>query len=220
MSNAGNEKKYPVHEVFYSWQGEGDYAGRAAFFVRLFGCPIRCPWCDSAGTWHPDFVPEKIEKFSAGEITALAKETKAEFVVITGGEPTIHDLKPLVGALHAAGFRVHLETAGAFPVIPEIDWITLSPKRAKLPLPENVARADELKIIVDEAGAIDFWENALPPAPRAKSVWLHPEWSLRNEREILNVITNRIRERGAPYRAGWQLHKCYNADAVDPRSRA
>ncbi|MDG2170458.1 MAG: 7-carboxy-7-deazaguanine synthase QueE, partial [Opitutales bacterium] len=85
-------KPLPVYETFYSWQGEGCHMGKSAFFIRLFGCPIKCPWCDSAGTWHPDFVPETIERISVEALVAQAKEHNPAIVVITGGEPCIHDL--------------------------------------------------------------------------------------------------------------------------------
>ena len=54
----------PIHERFFTWQGEGVHTGRSAYFIRLQGCPVKCPWCDSAGTWHPDWVPKDVEKIS------------------------------------------------------------------------------------------------------------------------------------------------------------
>lgn len=206
----------PVHEQFYSFQGEGSHAGKAAYFIRTFGCPVHCPWCDSAGTWHPDYVPEKINRIAVDELVAAAAATQAEFVVVTGGEPAIHNLKPLVDALHAAGLKAHLETSGAFPIKGDFDWITLSPKRWKLPLKANVSKADEFKIIVDSLGSIEEYTEILEPA--ARPVWLHPEWSCRGDAAILNAITDWVKARGAPYRAGWQLHKPYQADILDPKS--
>ena len=55
-------KHIPIHEVFYAFQGEGVHMGKSAFFIRTFGCPLHCPWCDSAGTWHKDFIPKQIDK--------------------------------------------------------------------------------------------------------------------------------------------------------------
>lgn len=206
----------PIHEQFYTFQGEGVHAGRAAYFIRTFGCPVHCPWCDSAGTWHPDYIPEKIERWSSQDLAAEVAKTKAEFVVVTGGEPAIHDLAPLVDALHAHGQKVHLETSGAFPIRGDFDWITLSPKRWKLPLLDNINRADEFKIIVDQVGAIEEYAAVLGAQDRP--VWLHPEWSKHSDAATLNSITNWVRAHGAPYRAGWQMHKHYAADQIDPRS--
>lgn len=208
----------PIHEQFYSFQGEGIHAGKAAYFIRTYGCPVHCPWCDSAGTWHPDYVPEKVDRIEVDRLVAAAADTRAEFVVVTGGEPAIHDLDPLVEALHGAGLKAHLETSGAFPIKGEFDWITLSPKRWKRPLDENLAKADEFKIIVDSPGAIEEYTEILAAALNERPVWLHPEWSLRDNPEVLNGITDWVKARGSPYRAGWQLHKPYQADILDPKS--
>ena len=62
---------YPVNETFLSWQGEGVHLGRKAFFIRLQGCPVKCAWCDSASTWHPQFVPKQVRKASAVELAAV-----------------------------------------------------------------------------------------------------------------------------------------------------
>lgn len=233
----------PIHEQFYTFQGEGSHAGRAAYFIRTFGCPVHCPWCDSAGTWHPDYIPEKIERWKPEDLAAEVAKTRAEFVVVTGGEPAIHDLAPLVDALHAIGQQVHLETSGAFPIRGAFDWITLSPKRWKLPLADNLERADEFKIIVDREQAIgeyvDMLESICQPGDRQHigkpgrlavagasklarhercPVWLHPEWSKHTHPATLDAITEWVKAHGAPYRAGWQMHKHYAADLKDVRS--
>lgn len=206
----------PIHEQFYSFQGEGCHAGKAAYFIRTFGCPVHCPWCDSAGTWHPHYMPKYIQRQSAAMLANAATATRAEFVVVTGGEPAIHDLSPLVDALHAVHLPVHLETSGAFPIRGSFDWITLSPKRWKLPLASNVAQANEFKIIVDTPSAIEEYDSLL--AIHGVPVWLHPEWSQRENGSVLNAITGWVKSHGSPYRAGWQLHKPYGADRLDPQS--
>lgn len=207
----------PIYEQFYTFQGEGLHAGKAAYFIRTFGCPVHCPWCDSAGTWHPDHIPKRVDKIVEAELASAAAATAAEFVVITGGEPTIHNLSALVEALHTKNLPVHLETSGAFPIRGAFDWVTLSPKRWKPPLENNLKHADEFKIIVDCDGAIEEYADQLPkenPCP----VWLHPEWSKREDATTLNAITNWIKTHGAPFRAGWQLHKPYQSDTLDARS--
>ena len=142
--------------------------------------------------------------------------------MITGGEPAIHDLSALTDALHAVGQQTHLETSGAFPIRGAFDWITLSPKRWKLPLADNVARANEYKLIIDRPEAIAEYVDALTERGAELSadniVWLHPEWSQHSNPEVLNAITEWIKCHGAPYRAGWQLHKNYAADCMDQRS--
>ncbi|MGJ8651908.1 MAG: 7-carboxy-7-deazaguanine synthase QueE [Opitutaceae bacterium] len=210
----------PIHEQFYTFQGEGVHAGRSAYFIRTFGCPVHCPWCDSAGTWHPDYIPEKIQRIHPEALANEVAQTKAEFVVITGGEPAIHDLGPLTDALHAIDRPVHLETSGAFTIKGDIDWITLSPKRWKTPLAENVQGANEFKIIVDTPESISEYSELLTKlgADPKTPIWLHPEWSQHNNQTLLDQITEWVKDNGAPYRAGWQMHKNYAADLTDKRS--
>lgn len=137
--------RYPIIEVFESLQGEGTHSGLGATFIRLAGCNLRCSWCDTSHSFDVDKAPtytteELIEAFSF----------KQPIVVITGGEPTLHDLGPLVRALHRQKKVVCIETNGTNPIPVEwgIDWITVSPK------PQSgykiACRADELKYVVDD----------------------------------------------------------------------
>ena len=209
-AEASEDFAYPVFEKFGSWQGEGAHAGRAAFFIRLFGCPIRCEWCDSAGTWGAgDAVPA--QKISAGTLADEAFAAHPDVVVITGGEPAIHDLAPLCDALHARGLRVHLETSGAFRIRGNVDWITVSPKEKRPPLSENWARASELKLIISRPADIAFWAEKISRerVPEAAPIWLHPEWSRREEPAVLSAISSWVVAHGFPFRAGWQLHKLF-----------
>ncbi len=210
--------RYPLYERFRTWQGEGVHMGRRASFIRLFGCPVQCPWCDSAGTWHRDYIPERIERVEAEVLAEWAAAVPGEMVVITGGEPAIHDLGPLCDALHGRGLRVHLETSGAFGLRGDLDWVTVSPKEWKEPLPELVERADELKIIVDRPEVIEMWMERLGESLRTDSIWLHPEWSRRSDREVLEAINAAVLRDGR-LRAGYQLHKLFRVDEADPGSR-
>ncbi|MCB1120021.1 MAG: 4Fe-4S cluster-binding domain-containing protein [Verrucomicrobiae bacterium] len=205
-------KRLPVYETFYTWQGEGCHMGKPAFFIRLFGCPVHCPWCDSAGTWHPDHIPGTVDKFTTEELMLQTQACNPEIVVITGGEPCIHDLTELTKALQAAGFPVHLETAGCFPIRGDFDWVTLSPKVWKKPIPDCLKRANEFKIILDQPDALTIWEDEISPYLREKPIWLHPEWSKREDPQILCLINQAVKERRFPYRAGYQLHKLYGVD--------
>lgn len=214
--------RYPVYEHFYTFQGEGVHLGRAAYFVRLYGCPQECPWCDSAGTWHPDYRPEGVTALTAEEIAALVASGSppGAFVVVTGGEPIMFDLGPLADALHAAGRRVHLETSGIRPLRGELDWVTLSPKAFGVPpAPEVVRRADEVKIIVHEPRDLEDGLATLAGLRDDAVVWLHPEWSRARDRdaEVLSLITETVK-RHPRYRAGFQMHKLYRADELDPNS--
>jgi len=217
---ANSPKELPVHECFHSWQGEGMHMGRSAYFIRLFGCPVHCPWCDSAGTWHSDYVPKDVAKLSPFELAEQAEAAGAEFVVVTGGEPAIHDLAALTDEIGRRGLGRHLETSGAFEIKGDFDWITLSPKWQKMPLESSLLRTSEFKLIVEDADSIARWAEAIGSFfEKGETVWLHPEWSQRKNAEVLESITRWVKENGDPYRAGYQMHKLYNADLLDPNSR-
>lgn len=210
----------PVHEVFHTFQGEGVHMGRSAFFIRTFGCPVHCPWCDSAGTWHKDFVPKNIDRYPVEMLAAMAWDSKANFVVLTGGEPAIHDIHSLIKSCHENGQNVHLETSGGFPIKGVPDWITLSPKKWGPPMLENIRRASEFKFIIEEPDDIELYNEMiqLDKFPH-DYVWLHPEWSQRKNEKVLAAISNAVKEYPNRYRAGWQLHKLYQVDFLDRRSR-
>ena len=149
MANAPSGASLPVVETFHSLQGEGAHAGRSAFFIRLAGCSVGCPWCDTLS--HPQRPLAEL----VAEVRAAAA-SGAGFVVITGGEPLEHDLGPLCAALDAAGLPLHLETSGVNALSGRFDWITLSPKAHRPPMAELVARCDELKVVVHSPADLDF----------------------------------------------------------------
>ena len=134
----------PVMEHFYTLQGEGFHQGRAAYFIRLGGCDVGCVWCDVKESWDA----EKHPKFDIQHLRFEVEKTPAEIVVITGGEPLMHDLAELTKEFQAAGFKTHLETSGAYPLTGNWDWICLSPKKFKAPLPGILSQADELKVVI------------------------------------------------------------------------
>ena len=114
---------YPVSEVFTSLQGEGLRIGAPSTFVRLVGCNLSCAWCDTPYTWRPDM-------FDAGTLMtpeAIAARFEADDVVITGGEPTLHDLGPLLE--RCLGHFVTVETnATRFVDDDRVGLWSLSPK--------------------------------------------------------------------------------------------
>lgn len=212
--------KYPIYEHFYAFQGEGIHTGLAAYFIRLYGCPLKCGWCDSAGTWHKDWNPNHIDKLESQELLELIKKNnKNGFIVLTGGEPSIFDLNPLIDCVKSElNIKFHIETSGAFHIKGNVDWITVSPKWDKLPLPENLDKADEIKIIVENQDSIQQWVEIIGKN-LSIPVWLHPEWSQRNNPEVLNSISGYIKRNGGNFRAGYQLHKLYKVDSLDMNSK-
>ena len=163
----------PVMESFYTLQGEGFHQGRAAFFIRLGGCDVGCVWCDVKESWDAGRHP----RLTIEELVAAAAAYPGRLAVITGGEPLMHDCSALTSALRAAGFATHIETSGAWPLSGDWDWICLSPKKFKAPLPEIVPLANELKVVIynktDFAWA-EEWAARTSPGCR---LFLQPEWS-------------------------------------------
>lgn len=127
-----------VNEIFYSLQGEGRHAGTPAVFLRLAGCNLRCPFCD---TQHESF-----SEMTEADIVRQALTYPARTIVITGGEPTLQLNATLTRLLHEAGFAIHLETNGTRPLSEDvqIDWITCSPKEGGV---VRIQRMDELKVV-------------------------------------------------------------------------
>lgn len=115
-----------VNEIFYTLQGEGRLAGVASVFIRLAGCPLRCVWCDTKYAWDPAAG----EDMTAEQVIARIGDYPTQYVVITGGEPMIHDgFAALVAGLHEAGYHITVETAGIEYIADlPVDLMSISPK--------------------------------------------------------------------------------------------
>jgi organic radical activating enzyme len=163
---------YPVMEAFYTLQGEGAHTGRAAYFIRLAGCDVGCVWCDVKESWDA----QKHPVLTVAEIVAQAAAHPARVAVITGGEPLMHDLGALTQALKQEGFTVHIETSGAHPVSGELDWICLSPKKFKAPLPDVAPKAHELKVVIYHKSDFAWAEQHAAMTGEACRLFLQPEW--------------------------------------------
>lgn len=163
---------YPVMEHFYTLQGEGFYQGAAAYFVRLGGCDVGCVWCDVKESWDASLHPH----MSIAAIVDTIKATPAQLVVITGGEPLMHNLAPLTDALKEAGLQTNIETSGSHPLTGEWDWICLSPKKFKAPLPGILPFTNELKVVVFNKSDFDWAEKFAAQVSPACKLFLQPEW--------------------------------------------
>jgi 7-carboxy-7-deazaguanine synthase len=159
-------------EAFYTIQGEGFHQGKAAYFIRLGGCDVGCVWCDVKESWDVTAHPLKL----VDEIVEQAKVSGCHLTVITGGEPLLHNLDELTSALHAAGFTTNMETSGSSPLSGCWDWICLSPKKFKAPLPEVLGKADELKIIIFNRSDFDWAEKYAAKVLQNCKLYLQPEW--------------------------------------------
>jgi 7-carboxy-7-deazaguanine synthase len=187
-------------ETFHSLQGEGLHTGRSAFFLRLAGCAVGCPWCDTKHSWPADVHPQRSLAELADEARSAAA-AGAAFAVISGGEPLEHDLGPLCEALRAeaTSLPLHLETSGAAPLAlsGRFHWITLSPKRHRPPSRSLLAACDELKVVVHGPEDLAFAEvmaAAAGSAPerhrrageghQAPALLLQPGWESAEGQEL------------------------------------
>lgn len=166
----------PVMESFYTLQGEGTYQGHAAWFIRLGGCDVGCVWCDVKESWDASLHPDR----AIPDLVSEALSQPGRIAVVTGGEPLMHDCGPLTLALKEAGFRTHVETSGSSPLSGDWDWICLSPKKFKAPLPEVVALADELKVVVYNKSDFAWAARFAAQVPPTCRLYLQPEWSRRD----------------------------------------
>ena len=190
-------------EHFYTIQGEGFHQGRAAYFIRLGGCDVGCVWCDVKDSWHA----EKHPQFEVRSLRLEVKKTPAKIVVITGGEPLMHDLTGLTKELQAAGLKTNIETSGAHPLSGSWDWICLSPKKFKAPLPGIIPLANELKIVVFNKSDLDWAEKYAALVSPSCKLFLQPEWD--KAAEITPLIIDYIKAH-PQWELSLQIHKYIN----------
>ena len=201
------EPSLPVVECFHSLQGEGEHAGRSAYFIRLASCKVGCPWCDTKKSWNSELHPQQT-LIDLSISTAKAQKEGAAFVVITGGEPLHHNLDHLCREIRKSTLNlekksipIHLETSGVDALSGNPDWITLSPKRHSPPRLDNLLSCQELKVVIQNAEDLLFakkmadliknngkikpqlflqagWENKEGQTLAIKNVKNNPEWRL------------------------------------------
>ena len=197
--------KYRVNEIFYSLQGEGYWTGTPMVFVRMSGCNLQCPFCD---TQHQTFT-----ELSTDEILSAvrSKGGACRRICLTGGEPSLQLDETLLSAFHTAGYSIHMETNGTRPLPEGVDWVTLSPKEDVSGLIGNgrvvLEKADELKLVYDGTLAddrLEFWAHFpatwhfLQPCDTGK-----PERNLA----LLQETIDYIQTRGGIWRLSLQTHK-------------
>lgn len=195
-----NGKKLPLIQEFYTIQGEGFQAGKAAYFIRIGGCDIGCRWCDTKISWNAD-----IHKLaSTDEIIQNAYNSEAKSIVVTGGEPFSYDLTYLSKKAKEKNLKTFIETSGAYPASGEWDWICVSPKQQKPPLKELYIIADELKVIIFKDKDFEWAEKASENVKKTCKLFLQPEWS--NRREMTPKIVEYIKK-NPKWNLSVQMHK-------------
>lgn len=191
-------------EHFYTIQGEGNFSGTAAYFIRLGGCDVGCTWCDVKESWDKNAHPQ----IEISEIVNYVKNENAQLAVITGGEPCMHNLTELTKQLHAANIQTNVETSGTHPLTGDFDWICFSPKRFKKPLEEFYEKADELKIVIFHENDFRWAEMHAAKIKNVKcKLLLQPEWD--QQATVLPLIIDYVKAH-PKWGISLQTHKYMN----------
>ena len=193
----------PLMESFLSIQGEGYFAGKSSYFLRIGGCDVGCHWCDVKESWDPKIHP-------LTEVDKIIKEVQknsVDIVVITGGEPLMWNLDYLCYRLKELNFKIHLETSGAYNLSGKFDWICLSPKKTLEPIKEVQDLANELKVIISNKNDFKWAQIQSKKVKKSCKLFLQPEWSKKQEilPEIVNFVSNNIQ-----WSISLQTHKYMN----------
>lgn len=188
-----------LNDVFFTFQGEGKYAGTRALFVRMPYCNLSCSWCDTSFNSH--------REWDEADFHAFASTEKTRFAVVTGGEPMMHKHTPkVVELLKGLGYFVATETNGCFPIVAGIDFVTCSPKRDSEP-PYFVHRdawpkIGEFKYVVDQG--FDFRVLDRHELKDGRRYSLSPEFG--RMKESLQEIEAYIKD-NPRWRISLQTHK-------------
>ena len=213
-----SDRTYRVNDIFCSLQGEGFWTGTPMVFVRLSGCNLRCPFCDTDHSAYREMTAEEI----VAEVIRKDKEVNQNNpwwddcgrVCITGGEPLLQLGNDLINALHRADYNIHVETNGTRPVPEMIDWVTLSPKEDVPGLVGNgkvvLEKADEVKLVYGGTlpeERLEYWSDFSAP-------WhfLQPCDTgdpVKNEAVLRDTIAY-VQQRGPVWRLSLQIHKILN----------
>ena len=190
-------------EHFCTLQGEGRYTGQASYFLRLGGCDVGCVWCDVKESWDATQHPQ----VSIEEMVDRVLQSGVAIAVITGGEPLMHNLDSLTQGLQEKGIRTHVETSGAQTLSGQWDWICVSPKKFKAPLPSLLSVANELKVVVYHKSDFAWAEEHAQSVGPDCMLYLQPEWSKSDE--MLPLIIDYIQS-NPRWILSLQTHKFIN----------
>jgi organic radical activating enzyme len=193
----------PIIEDFETVQGEGYWTGTPSYFIRLAGCDVGCVWCDTKYSWDMS----KGQEVAIEELLQRVKRCLIHHVVVTGGEPFMHELTEFTQRFHEAGFFLQVETSGTYPLSGQWDWITFSPKKFRKPLPIYFDQAHELKVVIYHPKDLEWAEVLRNQMARKESCFLQLEWSKQDR--LLPVILEYLKTH-PHWRLSLQIHKWLN----------
>jgi len=191
--------KYKVNEIFYSLEGEGLFSGVAAVFIRLAGCTMGCPWCDTKYAQKTNF------NLTAEQILKKIAAYPCKTVVLTGGEPTEQNLTALLKLLKKNKYQIHLETNGTNLIDTKLfDFCTVSPKayvNVKM-----LKKANAVKYITDTKTTLAEIESLEEKINKKTLFYLQPK---NNSKENIKQCLKLIKQK-PNLRLSVQLHKFLN----------
>ncbi len=198
-----------ITEIFPSIQGEGLRQGEATIFIRLSGCNLRCPFCDTKSAWEggKEFsLPRILEK-----VQKLSRRFPARWVCLTGGEPLLQRIEPLAAALKKGGFKVQVETNATLYRPLTADWYSISPKPDDyFYQPEYKTQAKEVKLIVTRGLDLRTVRRLRREFPEVTPLLLQPQsnrtWSMAR---AVSLLREASRAGLKNIRISIQLHKVY-----------
>ncbi len=195
--------KYPFNEYFFSTQGEGFHIGKLALFFRFGRCNLRCKFCDTKAAL------DKYTFLTLQKIKNILKKyiSKTNYLILTGGEPLLYDLKEIIKYAKKLKYVIAVETNGTLyqDWLKNIDWLTVSPKKQGEINKKVLKMADELKFVIQKKSDFTFVEQFMPFFP----TFLMP---VDNNIKIAELILNYIKKNKSTncIRLGIQMHKVYN----------
>ena len=202
-----------INEIFWSFQGEGLRAGVPSIFLRLAGCSVQCPYCDTKDSWKSDAVASMSVEEIFSEIEKYKKKYPQSQVVITGGEPLEQDLLDITAALKKKNHFLSIETNGIhFQDLP-IDWWTVSPKDVLdyFIHQDVLKKTNEIKLVVNKNLAIDVIKKTRSLVPVPIPIFLQPEANDKDRYINTFSLFRQCQEENLENtRCGIQLHKVYN----------
>lgn len=193
------QPSWKVNEIFYSVQGEGKHTGMPAVFVRLAGCRMNCPFCDTK------YAAREGVETDAKQLLARLAAWPAKAVIITGGEPAEQNLPALIAALKDAGYEVHIETNGSIDAdVSRADFVCVSPK--KYVSPAMLKKADVIKIVVGQDTDLEDLRKYYAYENAKTQIYLQPE---SNKQENIDLCVKLLKNHPSA-RLSLQTHKLAN----------
>ena len=198
-----------VIEVFASVQGEGMRQGEPTVFVRLAGCDRRCSFCDTKYAWEGgrDWPLSRI----LDRVRTIRLSHPARWVCLTGGEPYMQDVRPLVRGLREDGCRVQVETNGTRYYPTAADWLTVSPKpKDYLVRTEFGRRAKEVKLVATRDLDLAALRRIRRSFQKRIPILIQPESNRRwSQKQAIRLLTEATAAGLENIRVSVQLHKVF-----------